>query len=112
MSSTREELRNRAYDILVGGEAGAAPSDDDANAIDGYIDKVIARLAAKSAIYVQDADAIEDEVFLDLAELVANAAAPEFGSSWDQAKETFHTNQLRVITRPTPGYGPQQVDFF
>jgi hypothetical protein len=112
MSSTREQLRNRAYDILVGGEAGQAPSDDDANAIDAYIDPVIARLASKSAIYISDADEIDDDVLLDLAELVANAASPEFGSTWDPQKELFHTNQLRVITRQTPGYGPLKVDYF
>lgn len=112
MSKTRAQLRNKAYDILVGGDAGQTPSDEDAEAIDGYIDPVIARLGAKMAAYVSDTDAIEDEVFLDLAELVANAAASEFGGQQDPKKEQFHINELRSITRPTPGYGPQEVEFF
>lgn len=112
MSKTREQLRNKAYDIIVGGDAGQTPSTEDADAIDGYIDPVIARLASKSAIYIQDDEAIEDDVFLSLAQLVANAAQSEFGGSEDPAKERFHTNELRVITRPTPGYGPQDVTYF
>lgn len=112
MSKTREQLRNKAYDILVGGDAGQTPSSEDADAIDGYIDPVIAKLAAKSSVYIQDADAVEDELFIDLAKLVANAAQDEFGGVIDPNKDLYHTNQLRVLTRQTPGYGPQQVDYF
>lgn len=112
MSKTREQLRNKAYDIIVGGDAGQTPSDDDANAIDGYIDPVIARLSSKTAVYISDADSIDDSIFLNLAQLVANAAQSEFGGMEDPAKERFHTNELRVITRPTPGYGPQQAEYF
>ena len=43
MTKTREELRNKAYDIIVGGDAGQTPSAEDADAIDGYIDPIIAR---------------------------------------------------------------------
>lgn len=112
MTQTRAQLRNKSYDILVGGDAGQTPSSEDADAIDGFIDPVIAKLATKSAVYIQDSDAIEDEVFLDLAELVANAAASEFGSGTDPQKDLYHTNELRIITRQTPGYGPQEVCYF
>lgn len=112
MSKTRAELVSKAFDILVGGDAGQSVSDDDASAIDGFIDPVVARLASKSAVYIPDTDEIEDDVFLSLAALVANAAADEFGGAQDPAKEKFHTNELRVITRQTPGYGPQQVEYF
>jgi len=112
MTQTRAALRNKAYDIIVGGDAGQVPSSEDADAIDQYIDPVIAKLASKSAIYIQDSDAIDDEVFIDLAELVANAAGSEFGSQTDPAKDQFHTNELRIITRQTPGYGPQETCYF
>jgi len=112
MTKTRAELRNKAYDIIVGGDAGQTPSDEDADAIDGHIDPVIAKLAAKSAVYIQDDEAIDDELFIDLANRVANAAMSEFGSGQNEAKERFHTNELRVLTRQTPGYGSQQVSYF
>lgn len=112
MSKTRAELRNKAYDIIVGGDAGQTPSAEDADAIDGFIDPVIARLGVLNAVYVQDAEAIEDELFLDLAELVANAAQSEFGGGEDPKKELYHVNRMRVLTRQTPGYGPQQVEYF
>lgn len=112
MSKTRQELVGKAFDILVGGDAGQSVSNDDATAIDAFIDPVVARLASKSAIYIQDTEAIEDDVFLSLAALVANAAADEFGGAQDPNKERFHVNELRIITRQTPGYGPQQVEYF
>lgn len=112
MTNTRAMLRNKAYEILVGGDAGGAPSDEDASAIDDNIDRVVARLASKSIVYIQDTDDIEDQYFLDLANLVANASASEFGSVQDPAKERFHDNELRVLARQTPGYGPQQVEYF
>jgi len=112
MSKARAELRNKAYDIIVGGDAGQTPSAEDADAVDGFIDAVIAKLAVKSAVYIQDVEAIEEELFLDLAELVANAARSEFGGGQDPAKDRFHTNELRVLSRETPGYGPQQVEYF
>lgn len=112
MSKTRAELVSKVFDILVGGDAGQSVSDDDASAIDGFIDPVVARLASKNAVYIQDTEAIEDDAFLSLAQLVANAAADEFGGAQSPEKERYHTNELRIITRETPGYGPQQVDYF
>src|SRR6202000_1071383 len=97
-------LRNKGDDIIGGGHAGQVPSSEDADAIDSFIDPVIAKLASKSAVYVQDSDAIDDEIFVDLAELVANAAASEFGSQTDPQKDLYHTNELRIITRQAPGY--------
>jgi hypothetical protein len=112
MSKTREQLRNKAYDIIVGGDAGQTPSDEDASAIDGYIDPVIAELAVDEAAYISDTEAIEDELFLALAKLVANAAADEFGAQSNPQIQLLYTNRLRVLTRQTPGYGPQETEFF
>jgi len=44
--------------------------------------------------------------------LVANAASDEFGGKYDEAKALRLRNRIRVLARPTPGYGPQQVEFF
>lgn len=112
MSKTREQLRNKAYDIIVGGDAGQTPSSEDASAIDGYIDPVIAELGNENVVYISDTDEIEDEFFIPLAKLVANAAADEFGSQSNPQVQLLYTNRLRVLNRQTPGYGPQIVEFF
>lgn len=112
MSKTREQLRNKAYDIIVGGDAGQTPSSEDASAIDGYIDPVVAELATEGAAYISDTDNIEDELFVPLAKLVANAASDEFGAQSNPQVQLIYTNRLRVLTRQTPGYGPQQAEYF
>ena len=112
MSKTREQLRNKVYDIIVGGDAGQTPSDEDATAIDEYIDPVIAEHFVDEAAYISDTDAIEDELFLPLAKLVANAAADEFGGQSNPQVQQLYTNRLRVLTRQTPGYGPQSTEYF
>lgn len=112
MSRTRSDLRFKALSIIIGGDLGQAPSDEDATTLDNYIDDVVAELQTKGIVYVSDLDAIENDVFGTLAKLVANAAADEFGGASDPAKKRFYENEMRVIARQTPGYGPQQVDYF
>jgi hypothetical protein len=112
MSKTRQQIQFKALSILVGGDIGISPSAEDADALDGYIDAEVAELNADGTIYISDPDDLPDELFLTFCKLVANAAAEEFGSVSDEAKALQWRNRLRVIARPTPGYGPQQVEYF
>lgn len=110
MSRTRAELRFKVLAILEGG--GQTPAAEDANAIDRYINDAIDELSAKSIVYVQDADDIPNDLFSNLAEYVANAAADEFGGKMDKDKKRYIENELRVIARQVPGYGPQTAEYF
>lgn len=112
MSKTRADLRFKALSIIVGGDVGQVPSDEDASALDGYIDSVLAELAVNSIVYIGDADDLPDEYFLSVAELVANAAGNEFGGKYDPAVQRMYENKLRVLARQTPGYGPMQAEYF
>lgn len=112
MPRSRSDLRFKALSIIVGGDIGQAPSAEDATALDNYIDDVVDELSAKSIVYVSDLDSIENEIFGTLAQLVALAAANEFGGKTDPAQKRFYENEMRVIARQTPGYGPQQVTYF
>jgi hypothetical protein len=112
MSRSRADLRFKALSIIVGGDVGQAPSNEDATALDAYIDDEVAELQAKSIVYISDLDAIENEIFGTLAQLVANAAADEFGGRSDPQKKLYYENQMRNITRQTPGYGPQETSYF
>ena len=112
MSKTRADIQFKVLAILTGGDIGQIPSAEDATAIDGYIDDEVAELNADGTIYISDPDDLADELFLTFSKLVANAAADEFGAASDENKAQQLRNRIRVIARQTPGYGPQEVEFF
>lgn len=112
MSKTRADIQKKALDILVGGDVGASMSDEDATALDGYIDSVVSEINEDGTTYISDPDDLDDSLFLTFSKLVANAAAEEFGGRSDENLAQQMRNRIRVIKRQTPGYGPQQVDFF
>lgn len=112
MAKTRVEIQFKTLAILVGGIVGDAPSAEDAQAIDGYIDGQVTELNSDGTVYISDPDALPDELFTTFCHLVANAAADEFGGQSNEQKAQMYRNRLRVIVRQTPGYGPQQVEWF
>lgn len=112
MSKTRADIRFKALAILTGGDVGADPSAEDAEALDTYIDSEAAELNADGTAYIGDVNDVEDELFVPFCMLVANAASDEFGGKYDEAKAVRWRNRIRVIVRQTPGYGPQQVEYF
>lgn len=112
MSRTRAEIRFKVLSIITGGDVGQAPSDEDAAALDGYIDDEIEELSADGTTYISDPDNLPNELFLSFCKLVANAAADEFGGTSDEAKALRYRNRIRVIMRQQPGYGPIQTEFY
>jgi hypothetical protein len=112
MSRTRADIQFKALAILTNGDVGAAPSAEDADALNGYIDDEVDELNADGTVYIADPDDLPNELFLTFSKLVANAAADEFGGKSDDARALQLRNRLRVIARATPGYGPQQVVYF
>lgn len=112
MSKTRAQIQFKVLAILTGGDVGQNPSGEDAEAIDAYIDEEVEELNADGSVYIGDPDTLDDALFLTFCKLVANAASDEFGGKPDEAKAQMLRNRLRVLTRQTPGYGPQAVDYF
>jgi hypothetical protein len=112
MSKTRADIQKKALDILVGGEVGASMSDEDATALDGYIDSMVAELEADGTVYIGDPDDLDDALFIQFSKLVANAAAEEFGGKSDEAAAKIMRNRIKTITAQKPGFGPQIVDYF
>jgi hypothetical protein len=112
MSKTRAEIQFKALAILTGGDVGSDPSPEDATALDGYIDSEAAEINSDGTTYIDDVGALNDELFMPFSKLVANAAADEFGGKSDEAKALQLRNRIRVLARPTPGYGPQVVEYF
>lgn len=112
MSKTRANIQFKVLSILTGGDVGSNPSSEDATTIDGYIDSVVSELSEEGDIYISDPDSLDDGLFVTFCKLVANAAAEEFGAQSNEQSAQQLRNRLRVLTRQTPGYGPQQVDYF
>lgn len=112
MSKTRADIQKKALDILVGGDVGSSMSDEDATALDGYIDSEVAELNQDGTTYIGDPDDLDDSLFVTFSKLVANAAAEEFGGQSNEQMAQQLRNRIRVLTRQTPGYGPQEVEFF
>jgi hypothetical protein len=112
MSKTRQQIQFKVISILVGGDIGSEPSNEDAQTVNGYIDSEVAELNVDGTVYISDPDDLDDELFTTFCKLVANAAAEEFGGASDETKAQQYRNRIRVIKRQTPGYGPQQVDYF
>jgi len=112
MPKTRQQIQFKAISILVGGDTGFSPSDEDATTIDGYIDSVVAELAADDTVYISDPDNLDDELFVAFCKLVANAAAEEFGGKSDENMAKTMRNRIKTLTAQKPGFGPQEVEFF
>lgn len=112
MPKTRQQIQFKVIAILVGGDVGFNPSDEDATTVDGYIDSEVAELNSDGTTYIADPDDLDDGLFTVFCKLVANAAAEEFGAKSDENLAQQLRNRIRVITRQTPGYGPQQVEYF
>lgn len=112
MTKSRQDIQFKVIAILVGGDVGQVPSAEDADNINGYIDSEVSELNADGSVYIDDPDTLEDELFTTFCKLVANAAADEYGGQSNEQNAQFYRNRIRVLTRQTPGYGPQIVEYF
>ena len=112
MSKTRAQIQFKVLAILTGGDVGQIPSAEDAATIDAYIDSEVDELNSDGTAYIDDPDNLDDGLFMTFCKLVANMAADEFGGQSNEQLALSYRNRLRVLTRQTPGYGPQQVEYF
>jgi hypothetical protein len=112
MSRTRADIQFKVLAILTGGDVGFNPSAEDAANIDAYIDDQVEELNKDGTIYISDPDDLPEEYFLPFCKIVANAAADEYGGQSNEQQAQLLRNRLRVISRQTPGYGPQHIQYF
>ena len=112
MTKTRQQIQFKAFAILTGGDVGANVDSESSACLDGYIDAVVAELNADGTVYIDDADALDDALFITFCKLVANAAADVFAGQSDEQTAQLLRNRLRVLVRQTPGFSPQIVEYF
>lgn len=116
LTKTRAELVNRALRKLqADGGTGQSPEDEDVEAVDGIVDSVIADLAERSIIYIDDVDAIPVAAFEKLADVLARAAARDFGKAGDQeiyGNAVAAEGDLRRMTAARPTYEVLKSEYF
>jgi hypothetical protein len=104
ITKTRDQLIERAGIALGLVQPGEALSDEDYDTIDNLVDPVVAQLNADRIYYVQDTDAIDVEVFLLLASIIANMAGPSFGTEINDAALARDNFLLKRISSTDPLY--------
>jgi hypothetical protein len=117
-TKTRIELIYQALESLGVLAAGQTPAAEDFAAVDGHVDALIATLAARDLVTVDDIDAIPMEWFLSLAVLLADRAANTFGlPSLPMAPGTPNPvaaaeAELREIIYARPTFEPLRAEYF
>ena len=116
---TRNDLVNEALMNLGVLAAGQSPDAEDFQAVDGKVDALYARLEAQDLIDLDNTvDEIPAEIFNQLAVLLADDAALEFGlpgvpasPSNPQPVEAAE-DSIRRATYARPTYVPQKTEYF
>lgn len=110
-TKTRRELVNQALKNLGVLAAGQTASDEDYAAVDDFVDPVIASLGAgPSPIVIADDEAIDPEMFLPLALMLAAAASTEFGGTNIDAAAA--RAELRRVTRSGTTYETLRATYY
>jgi hypothetical protein len=102
----------RALKNLGQVEPGEAAAPEDYATVDDLVDPLIEQLSFDNVYYVKDTDAIENEVYLPLARLLANAAGPDFGSAINEQAKQIDEALLKKMSATKPLYTVAKGQFF
>jgi hypothetical protein len=104
MSTTKtlQELETEAFAILTGMDPNSSPTAEDLSVIEGYVDPLLAQLAADQIVYIGDSGEIPNEYFLPLVRLLANVCGPRFGSPMNEDARKVDEEALRRMQRQPP----------
>ena len=110
MPRTTNDLIRRVLGLLEVVAAGQPVAAEDAELVRATLPSVLADLSARGIAAVADTDAIDDAVFLPLAEIIAGAVAADFGV----AAPDRSAAELRLrAQQPTDGAGePIAAEYF
>lgn len=112
MTYSREQLINRALGNLSVVGAGQTASAEDFATVDGMLNSVMSDLAQRDIYTWGDPDTIDDGAFLHLAEVVADAAANDFGQPKDKDKRLTAEARLRGLQPTIYSGAPQTTEYF
>lgn len=111
-TKTRADLVARALATLVNLPAGQTPSSEDFSTVDAHVDSVLATLSSKGVVTINNADAIEIEVFGPLANWLIEDCASEFGGMADPRAMLSAEAEIRKVVYGRPTRETLQVDYY
>jgi hypothetical protein len=109
---TRIELIEEVAIILGPLTPGESLQDTDNVRIGAIVTPAIEELARDSVVTVDNEDAIENHIFLPLAQYIAERCAPSYGKDASEAKLAIARRDLRIAVRNQPTHEPLSVDYF
>ena len=112
MTKTTADLVTKAAGNLGFLAAGQTISAEDSAFLTALTLNLFEELSGESIIDTPDVDAIEDSVFLPMARILAERAAPDYGRATDENVVLFAKAQIRKVTYGRPTREPLAVDYF
>jgi hypothetical protein len=118
MPKTRNDLIEHALARLGVLAAGQDPEAEDVGAIDEHIDPLVAELAARDLVVIDDIDEIDDTIFLPLAIILADECAEHFGLAGlpttpaDPDPVATAERRMREVQYARPTGEPQATEYF
>ena len=111
-SKTKDELIARALVKLLVIGAGQSPDAEDVACVNLAVDGVLADLAARGVADVADADDIPIAWFENLAEILAQSVAADFGALRDDGRIALAEMALRRKNASSATSEAQRVEYF
>lgn len=112
MSKTTPDLVAKALSNLGVLAAGQSVTAEDSVQLTDLIPPVLAELEGEGVVNVPDTDEIEDAIFLPLARILAEKAAPEYGRATDEQVIMLAKAQIRKVTYGRPTREPLVGTYF
>ena len=112
MSKTRVELVAKVLSILQEEGAGQSLSNEDKAKVDENIIPIKDELKSSGILVIGDIEAINDDIFLPLARLIANECGDEFGMPYDDAKRALAERRIKRVTAVKVYFQPQSAEYF
>jgi hypothetical protein len=111
MSKTADDLVYEVASILGRAVAGEALGQPEYDTIDGKIDGVLGRIA--KIVYIGDRDEIPEDLFDNIALIVAAFAGPKFSNEKpDMAYIKSLEADLRYLVADAPTYQVQRGEYY
>lgn len=112
MPKTKAELIEQALNVLGVAEAGQPVEIEDSDAVDAVVAPLLNQLARSRILYVPNVEAIDDAVFLPLARMLANEAAPSFGLPRSEDARLAAELDIRRAQASYTTFEPVKVAYF
>lgn len=109
---TRTDLIERAATELGALTSGQSLSDEDRDTIDELVDPLVLQLSVDEIADFPDLEQIPSQLFLPLATLLANTAAPSFGQVFSPEVKAMQERYLRKLTATPATNEPVKALYF